>query len=91
MGADGSHGAGSTAEAGLPNITGTFKMDPQTAWIRINNTTGAFYTTGATGQILTGGGAGDNVNNEAGFDASRSSSIYGKSSTVQPPALFVYF
>ena len=90
MGVDANHAANTTAEAGLPNIIGTFKMDPTTGWIRINTATGAFYKTGSTGQILTGGGTADIVDIEAGFDASRSSSVYGKSSTVQPPAYYVY-
>ena len=72
--------AGETVEAGLPNITGTFGV------------CGVGYTpTGAfqylkKGSALSNSGEDDNIYD---FNASRSSSIYGKSSTVQPPAYLV--
>lgn len=70
--------------AGLPNITGTANFTD----MRTNrNYTGAFYDTGFGGS-QEGGGKSSNLPN-LGFDASRSSSIYGKSSTVQPPAIKV--
>ena len=47
-------------------------------------TTGAFYFIGDTNSTL--GGAVSNLD-RIGLDASRSSSIYGASNTVQPPAL----
>ena len=72
--------------AGLPNVTGKFytgHTDRQ--W----GTSGAFYNTGTTG-----GNSGFNQGNstrayQIGFQASRSSNIYGKSSTVQPNAIKV--
>ena len=83
-GADSSHAAGSTIEAGLPNITGTLEANANdgTEW-----KTGAFYDTGST----VNGGDGGNGGGIIAFDASRSNAIYGKSSTVQPPALVVHF
>lgn len=66
-------------EAGLPNITGSFTSDDAGG-----NPTGAFYVSGyPTGDGGSGGGW------RITLDASRSSSIYGKSSTVQPPAIKV--
>lgn len=68
--------------AGLPNITGTFPTDSNGGGVR----TGAFYSAGKA----SGGGGASSNNDKTGFDASRSSSIYGKSSTVQPPAVRLY-
>lgn len=76
-----SSGAGGTIAAGLPNITGSFIGG---TWQEESR--GAFY---------------DDVNNtraangmdnryRVGFDASRSSTIYGNSDTVQPPAYKIY-
>lgn len=74
---------GQTLEAGLPNITGGFN---KTKWDGAN---GAFYFVGSggTNSNAASGGSGSYV----GFDASRSNSIYGKSSTVQPPAVVTNF
>ena len=88
-GSDSSHAAGTTIEAGLPNITGRFGCGIPD--YHANYVQGVFNAvtistsdpncrsgTKATGTIY-------------GFDfyASRSSSIYGNSSTVQPPAFVV--
>lgn len=74
----GSGTAGTAKEAGLPNITGTFTTSDSGTY------TGAFYVNGtASSKSANNGTADDNVH----FNASRSSAIYGKSSTVQPPAL----
>ena len=83
-GADSSHAAGSTIEAGLPNITGTLDANNNdgTKW-----KTGAFYDTGRGADGADGNDGGGII----AFDASRSNAIYGKSSTVQPPALVVHF
>lgn len=64
--------------AGLPNITGAVPIGDAT-WA-----TGAFYY---GGQFAGGSDAGGNIDHYANFDASRSSSIYGNSATVQPPAI----
>ena len=71
-------GIGGLVEAGLPNITGTFGGN------RYYNASGAFAYTGSThvrGSSRSGG-AMEGVN----FNASRSSSVYGKSTTVTPPS-----
>ena len=69
--------AGTYKEAGLPNITGQFG-----GW---NSTvpTGAFEIVTASQNAQGTFSYGYNVIN---FNASRSSSIYGESTTVQPPA-----
>ena len=74
--------AGSQINAGLPNITGTLGV------IGLSGATytGAFYYVGR-GAALSNSGEGDYI---AGFDASLSNSIYGKSATVQPPAQGVH-
>ena len=72
---------------GLPNITGY--IDPYSdysgASIGTRNGSGAMYSTGS-GTIMsrreTGGGG-----NGIGFQASRSNSIYGASSFVQPKSV----
>ena len=87
-GADSSHSAGSTIEAGLPNIKGTFTHSP---W-SINSPTGAFSTNSTTSDnIHTPGGEYGTKWPIYEFDASKSNSIYGKSTTVQPPAYVVHF
>ena len=72
-------------EAGLPNITGSI-------WPRFNTGTtlwndsasGCLYTTGTGSAENRGEGGAESKPAGLGFSASRSSSIYGKSSTVQP-------
>ena len=90
-GSDSNHSAGTTIEAGLPNITGTITYitaDNGNANTGQYPTNGAFrwgneaYTNKAS--LVSGGGSRDLT-----FNASRSNSIYGKSSTVQPPAFVV--
>lgn len=92
-----STGAGSTIEAGLPNITGEFYLRP------LNDGNGISWNDrhGAIESKIVA-----NPNDSSGsiangtvfkpmsglfFDASKSNNIYGKSSTVQPSALKVHF
>lgn len=74
---------GQTLDAGLPNIKGDLnKMVTDSG----GEFSGAFYS---NGRPRTRGWASadyDELRNIA-FDASRSNSIYGKSDTVQPPAV----
>lgn len=75
---------GAYKEAGLPNITGF--EDWWSAGRGSGNPTGAFRQRGVSAL----GHADSGTLNSAlltDFDASRSSSIYGNSTTVQPPAL----
>ena len=74
--------ANTTIAAGLPNITGTLRMSTSST-----SFTGAFYQSNSgSGQPWDGQGLGWR---EGTLDASRSSSIYGQSTTVQPPAYVV--
>ena len=79
---------GEYVEPGLPNITGQFNNSDvlSSPWAN-----GAFYLEGS-GQSKEGGGASGDRQYLA-FDASRSNSIYGNSTTVQPPAtkMLLYF
>ena len=87
MGASSTHAAGTTAKAGLPNITGSF---PTTTYgSRHNETSGAF----SLGSKITSNGENSSQNFNsyyAFFDASGSNAIYGRSSTVQPAAYYVH-
>lgn len=87
MGASSAHAAGTTVEAGLPNITGSFganvryTVDPEPS--------GAFsasrdndYSLGSSGNRITV--------YRFKFDASKSNAIYGRSTTVQPAAYYVH-
>lgn len=86
QGSDSGHNAGSMIEAGLPNITGNISVSR--GWGRDSFvTTGAFQASGSGAMSDTINGY-NNPNNVT-FDASRSSSIYGRSSTVQPSAFVV--
>ena len=98
MGADNNHAVGTTAEVGLPNIKGTMESrasnTPSNVLGAIRNASGAFSVsanpgTGSTSPVST---LVDDTHNSdtVSFDASRSSSIYGNSTTVQPPAYYVY-
>lgn len=75
---------GTTVEAGLPNITGSTSSS---VWV-YKDSTGLISTT-KTGGGYGGYSSGDLFTGYLGIDASRSSSIYGNSNTVQPPAYLV--
>ena len=85
MGASSSHAAGTTAEAGLPNITGSFVADVKKGERKVS---GAF----TTGSAIATTGEYSNFSDVYKFslDASKSNAIYGRSSTVQPAAYYVY-
>lgn len=85
---EGAATAGTVKEAGLPNITGSF------GYLRAvidysYEVSGAFYDNGIIkkhddGNYWTTGRG-------VGFDASRSSMVYGNSDTVQPPSVTVRY
>lgn len=87
QGADSSHAGGTTINAGLPNITGS---------IWWNNTWKGGGADGVFSRSTTsmGGysGSGTDEYSKYTLDASRggADAIYGKSTTVQPPAFVVY-
>lgn len=77
--------AGIIKAAGLPNITGTF------GGLKNWGYAGAFYEAGGNGSSDPGDeGTCYNARN-IGFNASKSNSIYGKSTTVQPPSVTMRF
>lgn len=99
MGADNNHAVGTTAEAGLPNITGEYLKRKV-----INSSNGVYNDTQRaqkafkvitsdatlnTVQLVTNSTSNVAAENVI-FDASGSNSIYGASDTVQPPAYYVY-
>ena len=93
MGASTTHAAGSTAEAGLPNITGSM--------VEGSKDQGPFRTEGylvcegafsgvEKSNSFTGHARVTGKNYDLYFDASASNAVYGASDTVQPPAYYVY-
>lgn len=81
-------GQGEFLEAGLPNIEGTFASLYVIARTNGGDSTGAISSPHSTTSTYYGN---INADNQWGhgfdFDASRSNSMYGKSTTVQPPAV----
>ena len=92
MGASDSHAAGTTAEAGLPNITGTLVGIYYTAWNGSTNYTSGAFTRNSDGLSSTRqGDAGYYTNfGQYTLNAARSSPVYGRSNTVQPAAYYVH-
>ena len=90
QGSDANHSAGSTIEAGLPNITGSYGND-YTRNNYMSTKTGAIYGVDKESTYYISATANTSTTNDNGFyfDASRSSAIYGNSNTVQPPAFVV--
>lgn len=90
MGASYYHAAGTTVEAGLPNITGRAGADTDSGYYNTNrpNAGGAFYGGGKSYSWCAAGS--QNPGRDLCFDASRSNSIYGRSNTVQPAAYYVH-
>lgn len=72
-----------SVEAGLPNITGELTYWGGTEFFG----GGAFNGSGKYDQWGLNSNGVNKDNNSALFDASRSNPIYGRSDTVQPPAL----
>ena len=78
---------GESLPAGLPNIVGEIQGNATVALMATHGGTlsGSFGTNGSTG-TTAGSGSGSSIKN-LNFDASRSSSVYGNSDTVQPRAI----
>ena len=85
MGASYAHAAGTTVEAGLPNITGSFVADVKKGEHKVS---GAF----TAGSEIATTGEYSNFSDVYKFslDASKSNAIYGRSATVQPAAYYVH-
>lgn len=96
MGAGSGHAAGTTVEAGLPNITGSLSEtsnDGKTSPFRGNknaiSSIGALAVTEVSSPYCGFAGYEGSAYNIS-FNASRSNAIYGRSTTVQPAAYFVH-
>ena len=94
MGASSPHVAGTTAEAGLPNITGSLSetlnngiSSPFRGNKNAISSIGALAVTEASSPYCGFAGY-EGSAYDISFNASRSNSIYGRSNTVQPPALY---
>ena len=100
----GARGAvGNYVEPGLPNITGGFAISDNVAVNgndvpKVTPSTGAMSTTTRTANTVSLNAntftvVRDTWDGRVDFDASLSSSVYGNSSTVQPPAteMYLYF
>lgn len=84
--------AGTEHSAGLPNIAGSLELGTDGYIVPVRDESGAFYgTTWTTFNTANSSGGSKTGNAYAAFDASRSSSIYGNSTTVQPPALTMQY
>ena len=96
MGAGSGHAAGSTVEAGLPNITGSFTTkstdvggSPFSGDANVLSANGSLaFSEKSTSYGGYTGHSGSQYNIQ--FDASRSNPIYGRSYTVQPAAYYVH-
>ena len=95
MGASYAHAAGTTAEAGLPNITG--QVPSARLWYNDSDwkISGSFAWTntrpdGDRYSSIHDGTESSLEFYQADFNASRSSAVYGRSSTVQPAAYYVH-
>ena len=94
MGAGTGYTAGSTVEAGLPNITGSL-IETNAESSPFRGSKASLKSSGALKfvEINTswGGYSGTSGSTyDVYFDASRSNSIYGRSYTVQPAAYYVH-
>lgn len=96
MGAGSGHVAGTTVEAGLPNITGSLietSNNGKTSPFRGNknaiSSIGALAVTEVSSPFCGFAGY-EGSAYDISFNASRSNPIYGRSSTVQPAAYYVH-
>ena len=78
---EGSNIAGTDKKAGLPNITGAFFQDIDAS----NRCTGVF--TYISGSYKNFSGSANHTSGNISFNASKSNSIYGNSTTVRPLTL----
>lgn len=86
QGSDETNAAGNTIEAGLPNITGSTGAMYGEGGLPVS---GAFTTVKGSYTGCTSGSGWRKADHTLNLDASDSSSIYGNSETVQPPAYVV--
>jgi hypothetical protein len=94
MGASSSHKAGTTVNAGLPNITGSL-IEAKVGGSPFRGSKASLSKSGALKftEVNTSWGGYNGMDGSAyniEFDASSSNLIYGRSNTVQPAAYYVY-
>ena len=89
---EGASTAGTSKDAGLPNITGQFVGAINANSLSNADYTGAFCVKKEVGSKTWGASIDDeNYNRLAQFNASSSNAIYGKSNTVQPKSYTVKY
>ena len=81
----GTYTVGTAVEAGLPNITGNLSLVTGSS-----SCSGSFYFISSTNSRISASVVA-NANNDIGFSASKSTSIYGNSTTVQPSSLVLNY
>lgn len=86
---EGAQTAGGYNAPGLPNIIGSVIMHSSNSGTNIQSVIGAFYAAATLSSYRDGGNKASGATSIPSFtlNASRSSSIYGASSTVQPASL----
>ena len=94
MGASSAHAAGTTVEAGLPNITGSLTPAGDNIGSPFNGSANRLSAKGSltfSEKSTTYGGYSSFYGSQYSilFNASLSSPIYGSSDTVQPPAYYI--
>ena len=90
QGADNNHIVGTTIAAGLPNITGTVAGAGFGTFINAAQS-GALTHTSSTYSTTSVHNSGSTDVYGIRLNASLSNSIYGNSSTVQPPAISINY
>ena len=82
---------GGTIAAGLPNITASLdRLSGSVYWPSDSTYGGAFSLSQVGSHKVPTGSSSNYSSGELQFSASKSNSIYGNSTTVQPPAIKVY-
>lgn len=92
MGASTTHPAGTTVDAGLPNITGMFAYGNNSiGWLSPTYDSGAFYAdfNGNTSATIEPGEKKTDVKVAISINASLSNPVYGASDTVQPATYYI--
>ena len=83
---------GTKKEAGLPNIVGDFEAQSTgSKSVGSNSRSSPLFKVAKVGSIDSGTSQTSDYQNVVTFDASQVNSIYGKSDTVQPPAISVNY
>lgn len=77
--------------AGLPNITGNFKIGGAGAYQSLAAASGVFSVESIGSAVSMGSGSNTKNMTQIAFSATSSSSIYGNSDTVQPAAVCINF